>query len=80
LYQAYWIFRGYHSKEVGSIWNILFYRLREVLRGQIIIIKLVCVSNRSVKNLNEDKATKRRPVFKHFYSPIARLKWRHTSP
>ena len=80
LYQAYWIFRGYHSKEVGSIWNILFYRLREVLRGQIIIIKLVCVSNRSVKNLNEDEATKRRPVFKHFYSPIARLKWRHTSP
>ena len=79
-YQAYWIFRGHHSKEVGSIWNIPFYRLREALRVQVVILKLVCVPNRTAKNLNGDKATKRRPVFKHFYSPIARLKWRHTSP
>ncbi len=23
-YWAYWIFRGYHSKEVGSTWNITY--------------------------------------------------------
>ena len=80
LYQTYWIFRGYHSKEVGSTWDILFNRLREALRGQLVMLKLVCLSIRKVKNLNEDKATKRRSFFKHFYSLIARLKLRYTSP
>jgi hypothetical protein len=48
VYQAYWIFRGYHSKKVGSIWNFPFYQLRQALRGQVVILKLVCVSNRTV--------------------------------
>ena len=59
---------GAAKPEVGSFGNILFYRLREALCGQVVIHKLVCVcvSNRTVKHLNEDKATKKATCFNIF--------------